>query len=103
MLQTQNKETLKNMKISNEHVQFYRENGYTIIENFLNPEELSRAHEEIEAYIPGWLAYAADASAPKPPGFDQPVRSRRNTRFPFPGSQLNALPCTPNCEGSRQS
>ena len=47
------------MPITEEHIKHYREHGYAIVENFLEPDELARARDEIEEYVPGWLDYAA--------------------------------------------
>jgi len=74
---------------SQEHIEHYREHGYVIVENFLSADELSRSHDEIEMFIPGWLDYARDPAGPKPAGWDQ-AKDRRRVRFPFSGSQLNA-------------
>ncbi len=78
-----------------DHVDHYREHGYVIIESFLTEEELSAARREIDGYIPGWLAYAANPDGNRPAKWDEPPRSRRNVRFPFPGSALNAITTHP--------
>ena len=83
------------MRITDRQIEHYREHGYVIVENFLEPGELARARDEIEAYIPGWLGYAANPRGAKPEGWDKPARSRRTTRFPFPGTQLNAITLHP--------
>lgn len=83
------------MRITQKQIEHYYEHGYVIVENFLEPDELARARDEIEIYIPGWLDYAANPRGPKPDGWDQPSRSRRTTRFPFPGTQLNAITLHP--------
>ena len=82
------------MTITDKQVDHYREHGYVIVENFLEPDELSRALDEIEAYKPGWLDYAANPSGSRPEGWDH-RRGRRTTRFPFPGTQLNAITLHP--------
>ena len=61
-----------------------------MVENFLTSEELSRSRDEIEAFIPGWLDYAANPTGCRPVGWDEPQRSRRGVRFSFRGEQLNA-------------
>lgn len=81
--------------ISEEQIQHYRDHGFVVLENFLSPTELSGARQEIEAFIPGWLDYAADPSGPKPAKWNEAARSRRNVRFPFKGSQLNAITLHP--------
>jgi hypothetical protein len=78
------------MSFNEDHIQQYREHGYAIVENFLTSDELARSRDEIEAFLPGWLDYAADPIGPKPTGWDEPQRSRRAVRFPFRGGQLNA-------------
>jgi ectoine hydroxylase-related dioxygenase (phytanoyl-CoA dioxygenase family) len=83
------------MPITEEHVGHYREHGYAIVENFLSTDELARARDEIEEYVPGWLGYAANPDGNRPEGWDQAPRSRRNLRFAFPGTQLNAITLHP--------
>ena len=78
------------MGFNESHIQHYREHGYAVVENFLTSEELSRSRDEIEAFIPGWLDYAANPTGCRPVGWDEPQRSRRGVRFPFRGEQLNA-------------
>jgi len=85
----------KTLRITDTHVAHYREHGFTIIENFLTSQELDGAHVEIERFIPGLLDYAANPQGPKPPGWDQPSLSRRNTRFPFAGDQMNSITLHP--------
>lgn len=82
------------MRITEDHLEHYREHGYVIVENFLTSDELSRAHDDIEAFIPGWLDYVADPCRSKPNGWDR-APDRRRTRFPFPGSQLNEITLHP--------
>lgn len=77
------------MPITDEQIDHYRQHGFVIVENFLSDEELSRSHDDIERFIPGWLEYVENPSGPRPSGWDQPP-DRRHTRFPFPGDQLNA-------------
>ena len=81
--------------ISEEQIQHYRDHGFVILENFLSPEELAGARKEVEEFIPGWLDYAANPFGPKPSKWDEAARSRRNVRFPFKGSQLNAITLHP--------
>ena len=83
------------MRINDEHVEHYHEHGYAIVENFLTPSELAGARADVEAFIPGWLDYAADPSSPKPVGWDETQRSRRAVRFPFRGAHLNAITLHP--------
>lgn len=83
------------MPITEEHIKHYREHGYAIVENFLEPDQLARARDEIEEYVPGWLDYAANPDGNRPEGWDQAPRSRRNLRFAFPGTQLNAITLHP--------
>ena len=78
------------MGFTEHHIQHYREHGYAIVENFLSPDELSRSRADVEAFIPGWLDYAANPTGDRPVGWDEPQRSRRGVRFPFRGEQLNA-------------
>ena len=59
------------MPITEEHINHFREHGYTIVENFLEPDELARARDEIEEYVPGWLGYAANPDGNRPEGWDQ--------------------------------
>jgi len=82
-------------RFNDSHVAHYREHGYALIEDFLTSEELAAAREEIETYIPGWLDYAANPDGNRPPGWDEPLRSRRNMRFPFKGEALNGITLHP--------
>jgi hypothetical protein len=82
-------------RFTDAHVDHYREHGFVLIENFLSSEELDAAREEIETYIPGWLDYAANPDGNRPEGWDEPRRSRRNMRFPFRGTALNAITLHP--------
>ena len=84
------------MRFTKEHIQHYQENGFVIVENFLTTEELALAHEEIQRILPGWLEFAQDPQAPKPEDWNRPPKSRRNTRFPFAGDQLNAVTLHPD-------
>ena len=83
------------MRITEDHVAHYQQHGYAIVENFLTTEELARAHEEIDRFIPGWLDYAASPSGPKPDNWNEPPRSRRSMRFPFAGDQINDITLHP--------
>ncbi len=76
--------------ITGQQIQHYRDHGYVIIENFLSADELARSHEEIESIIPGWLDYASGASRRKPANWEMQHHFRRDDRFPFTGTQLNA-------------
>jgi|TARA_B110000971_G_scaffold220781_1_gene265467 hypothetical protein len=81
--------------IREEQIQHYRDHGYVILENFLSPELLAGARQEVESFIPGWLDYAANPTGPKPPNWDEVSRSRRTRRFPFSGPHLNAITLHP--------
>ena len=83
------------MPFTDEHVEHYREHGYVIAENFLSAEEFSKAPDAHATFIPGWLDYAANPKGPKPEGWDRTGRTRRDTRFPFAGAQLNAITLHP--------
>ncbi len=82
-------------RIEDAHVAHYREHGYVIVERFLDPEALAAARSEIDAYLPGWLAYADDPRGERPPRWDETSRPRANVRFPFPGRTLNAITLHP--------
>ena len=79
------------MRFTDEDIQHYQENGFVIVENFLKTEELARAHEEIQRILPGWLEFANDPEGLKPEDWNRPPKTRRNTRFPFAGDQLNSI------------
>mgnify|MGYP001579941851 FL=1 len=81
--------------VSDEQIQHYKDHGFVILENFLSPEELAGAREEVEVFIPGWLDYAADPKRPKPANWDETLVSRRSRRFPFKGTHLNAITMHP--------
>ena len=75
----------------------YREHGYTIVERFLNDDELEGALDEWRELLPGWVEHCQDASAPKPDDWQRSGRPLhlRSFRFPFPGSHLNAITLHP--------
>ena len=81
-----------------QHVAHFKRHGYAVIEGFLRADEVARSQAELEAIRPGWVGYtsgdcASGSSFPasaRPRGWDEPPRSRRDQRFPFVGSQLNA-------------
>lgn len=85
-------------RITAAHVDHYRTHGFVVVENFLTADELAAAHQEIEDFQPGWLAYAAHPDGNRPSGWDTPPRSRRTLRFPFPGSALNAITLHPELQ-----
>ncbi|MEM7218524.1 MAG: phytanoyl-CoA dioxygenase family protein [Pseudomonadota bacterium] len=76
-------------RISAADLAHYREHGFAIVENFLNPQELAAAHADIEALLPGWLDYARRPRGAPPPDPLPPPRSRRETRFPFASATAN--------------
>jgi len=84
------------MAITEAIIDHYQQHGYVIMENLLTAKELNAARTDIEQMIPGWLDYAADNGAQLPTGWDEVTRSRRNTRFPFPGEGLNAVTLHPD-------
>ena len=84
------------MRFTDDHVRHYRDNGFVIVENFLTTDELALAQKEIQRILPGWLEFAQDPEAPKPEDWNHPPKTRRNTRFPFAGDQLNTITLHPD-------
>ena len=85
-------------RITADHVAHYREHGYAIVENFLTPDELAGAQDELRQALPGWVEYCDDPSGPKP---DDWLDARRplgvlKHRFPFVGQHLNAITLHPD-------
>jgi len=84
------------MQFTSKHIEHYRTHGYVVVENFLTHDELTRAQQEIENIIPGWLEYAENPNKPMPDRLQDPPRTRRQNRFPFVGDQLNAITLHPD-------
>ena len=43
------------VQINQQQVDHYRQHGYVIVENFLDPAELASARAEIDEFLPGCL------------------------------------------------
>ena len=80
-------------RISEAHVEHYREHGYAVVENFLDAQELAGALDEWRRILPGWVEFCEDPTRPKPDNWQRPGRPRHvgAYRFPFPGEHLNAI------------
>jgi ectoine hydroxylase-related dioxygenase (phytanoyl-CoA dioxygenase family) len=73
------------MHITQEHLQFWREHGYVIVDSFLSHEELRQARANMERYVPTWEEFcAAPERYPR-------IRSSGMVKaeFPFVGTALN--------------
>lgn len=79
------------MGIRQEHYEHYFEHGYAIVPDFLTRDELSQAHNDLRACLPGCVEYCLGETSDKPG--DQPFQIRRANRFQFPyaGSMLNRI------------
>ena len=82
-------------RITETHVDHYREHGYAIVEAFLTPDELAEALDDWRALLPGWVEYCQDPSRPRP---ETAARGARASGFVFPyaGARLNAITVHPD-------
>ena len=80
-------------RITEAHLDHYREHGYAIRAEFLSAAELAGALDEWRQVLPGWVEYCLDPSQPKPENWQRPGRPLNVSafRFPFPGTHLNAI------------
>ncbi len=79
--------------IEQRHADHYAEHGFAIVEEFLSPEELQGAREELQEVLPGWIEWCDDPNGSPP---TRPEPPRRNIwRFPFPGKWLNHITLHP--------
>lgn len=69
-------------RITERHLEHWREHGYVIIENFLTTEELTRARENLVEIVPSWEQFATHPER----WTNIEVRT-----FPFPGDGLNEI------------
>ncbi|GIR82363.1 MAG: hypothetical protein CM15mP84_01110 [Cellvibrionales bacterium] len=76
------------MKVSDAHIQQLRDDGYSVIENFIEPELLSRAQEAMWELCPRPADYFANTGAHAPLSTSQFAGLHR---FPFPNWDLNRL------------
>ena len=76
------------MKVSDAHIQQLRDDGYSVIENFIEPELLSRAQEAMWELCPRPADYFANTGAHAPLSASQFAGLHR---FPFPNWDLNRL------------
>lgn len=82
-------------RITEAHVEHYREHGYAVVEEFLTPTEREEALDEWRELLPGWVEFCHDASSPKPA--DSPPRGRPHAfHFPYRGARLNAITLHPD-------
>src|SRR5688500_4805643 len=75
-------------RITDDHVKHWRTHGFVIVERFLDPDELTRAREELYKIFPTAEAYAADPATY--PHIENPEFGKSQTwsEFPFPGAPL---------------
>ena len=83
------------MPIRDKHRKFFEQHGFAIVEDFLEPQELAAAHEELRKVLPGWLEYC-EGSTPDPPSSQQQRGGYRNLHFPYPDSALNYITLHPS-------
>ena len=84
------------MAIEQKHIDHYRQHGFAIIDNFLSPELLHEAREELKVCLPGWVEYCDDPTTEKPSDRTVPAGARYRFRFPFPGTALNYITLHPD-------
>ena len=48
-----------NTELSQDQIEFYRENGFIVIHDFLTPEELDTWREAVDAVMPAMTDFAA--------------------------------------------
>jgi ectoine hydroxylase-related dioxygenase (phytanoyl-CoA dioxygenase family) len=77
-------------RISEEHLRHWREHGYTIVEDFLTPEELAAAQEEISRTFPSAEMYAL-----APTLYRTNYRGGHMKDLPFLGDILNFVAVDP--------
>ena len=79
------------MPISEAHTEHYRAHGYAIVDDFLTPDELNAAREELRELLPGWVEYC-DGASRETPEMPQPRRRFGNQyQFPYAGTTLNQI------------
>ena len=80
-------------RITETHLEHYRQHGYAIVERFLTDEELQGALDEWREILPGWVEYCQDPAMPKPDNWQQAGQALyfQSFRFPFPGRHMNAI------------
>lgn len=83
-------------RITQAHVEHYREHGYAIVEGFLTSQEIAGAQQELEGYLPGWVAHATDPTQPKPANWDDPAP--KYLQFPYRGTFLNDVTTHPDLQ-----
>jgi hypothetical protein len=77
-------------RITPDHVERWRRDGYVVVEEFLRPAELEAIQSDVLAYLPTWEEFARD-----------PERYRHLTdrlhfpEFPYEGLALNFAPLHP--------
>jgi ectoine hydroxylase-related dioxygenase (phytanoyl-CoA dioxygenase family) len=87
------------MEITENQIEHWKRHGYVIVENFLSPEELAEAEENIDRYMPTWEEYVAhrqryvsmtgNANTPQTPS------GWVVNNFPFAGDALNHVALHP--------
>ena len=85
-------------RIGEKHIEHYREHGYALVEGFLTQAELAAAREELRTILPGWVEFCDDPGVGKPEDWQRSGGPGNvfGHRFPFPGTQLNAVTLHPD-------
>jgi hypothetical protein len=78
------------MRITDEHVDQWREHGYVLVENFLTPDELAAARANLALYLPTSDEYAATPQRYK--GLNTFLE------FPFAGDAMNDIATHPELD-----
>ena len=74
------------------HFDFYRENGFVIVPDFLSPEQLHAAQQDLRDLAPGWIEYCQGETTELPPVWPTTKNGNRSiTIFPYTGSTLNEI------------
>lgn len=90
----------KALGIEQRHYEHYAEHGFAIVDNFLTPEELHGAREEIKEILPGWIEFCDDPTETVPE-WPSP-RVRNSYRFPYRGKWLNHITLHPQLRALAQ-
>ena len=83
-------------RITQAHLEHYREHGYAIVEEFLAPRELAEALDDWRELLPGWVEFCQDPSRPKPTMQSPPGARAHAFHFPYTGARLNAVTMHPD-------
>ena len=80
-------------KITGAHAAHYREQGYAVVDRFLDEEALTGALDELREVLPGWVEYCEDPARSTP--VHPPQARASSLMFPYAGDRLNAITLHP--------